>query len=432
MRKPSHDEPVQGEATEGPCTAPLLAPISTRNRSVISDCNRQWHSGDFDLLPDEVVIQVLSCLGMKSISRMGQTCKRMHTIASSATVWNHVAQREGLPENKPLSFYVSKYTEKREHKYAAREAVANIEKKHRYLEKKKRNTWCVQFFTSRIWEWSYPALLILFLVAATLKLEEIIFWPWIAVFAPLFAIFCHIYFCNMIFALCKPINNYRLEPREGECKTPACNFLWLNGHYIEKLNNRIIFYMYLFCPVPFLLFLFLQLSCYIMPWWIIPIPAQLISLALILTPFVARVRCMCSAPSQLMWLIFPVCGILMCTFLSLLSIKLLSTNSLTWVAVIAPLLAIEFWILLIPALLAVVSKGLRMYWTQGSRLGTMILVMDTIILGVIIVSFGLLLALTMDGFRDYQWRMILIPMYILAGFVTTATVALSVAMYSGL
>lgn len=204
------------------------------------------------------------------------------------------------------------------------------------------------------------------LTLGTLKIERIIDWPWIAIVFPAFLYALHTFLIIGLYAAVKKVYDLpEITPKSRECCSPLFNSLWFQGVDTDNSPNKIGCLASVFVLLPFCTLLFIYLlSGSVIPAWTLPIPLHLVSLYIFFMPAYMEISFFsCRSYKQLAWQISSISSILLSVFLGLLSAKLYDPGSdLTWLGVIAPLIALEGWILLSPLLLCTCRICCVRYW----------------------------------------------------------------------
>ncbi|KAH3757366.1 hypothetical protein Pelo_10794 [Pelomyxa schiedti] len=405
-----------------------LSELRTSTRAS-GDFSHGLNSGFFDLLPDELVVKVLLFTNIKTIAKISETCSRMNSLAWDPGLWNAIAKTKSWDAKRDKAYYISQYQKRKEKKEADRRAAIAERERQRKEVKKNRARNAVICLSSRIWEWFYALLFVLFLVASTLKLEYVVDWPWIVIVSPLLAILVHMYFFVGIFVFLQ--NKYDMAditPEANECYKPLCNSLWFRGYEADK-GGRCACFSPLLLILPFLILIVLYMiigEAYI-PLWTLPIPLHLITFYLWAVPKAGGVECGCEGHQQLVWQTTLLAGAALTTFLALMSVKLAWPTSLYWVYVVLPLVILEVWTVILPLVLFI-GQCCCVELDDDDLGFTIAYFIVTLVLAAPVLAFELMVALTFDAFRDYRWSVLMVPWYIITTLVMASTAILSFAI----
>ncbi|KAH3732588.1 hypothetical protein Pelo_16574 [Pelomyxa schiedti] len=396
-----------------------LTQLRTSALHVSTDFSVQVNtSGIFDKLPDELVIKILTLTNLRTIGKISQTCSRMYALAWDPGLWNFIAKKRNWSEKQTKAFYISEFKKAKQRKEDAKRAKIQAEIRRKAEAKKRRAKNYVIAASSRLWEWLYICIGLYFLITLVLKLESVIDWPWIAIAGPVLACFVHIYFFISLYIGMKV--KYEIpdiEPSEGDCYTPIFNSLWFQGVENDDCGQRCSCFSPIFVTLPFQIMLFIWLvggEDDLFPRWILPIPLHLLSAYLMVLPGCAGVHCGKRSWKQLVWQQLTVGAILLSIFLCLLSIKLADPGGpIAWIGVLSPMITLQLWLVACPLLICTGQICcINMHGDDSLLFGGWIV--GAICVGTLVLAFEFMLAMTLDGTRDYQWSIIMVPWYIIA------------------
>ncbi|KAH3743198.1 ultraviolet-B receptor UVR8 [Pelomyxa schiedti] len=419
-------------------------------RTSIRSSGEWGSSGFFDMIPDELVIKILLFTNIRTIAKISETCTRLYSLAWDLGLWNAIAKTKSWSEKQSKSYYISKYQQHKAQKEADRRAAIADRERRKMEDKKRRATNTVLCLSSRIWEWFYMLLIILFFVATTLKLEYVVDWPWIAVVSPLFAIFAHTYlFVGVFLFLQRKYQLNEIVPKEFECYRPLFNSLWFRGYGLDGSQLCACFSpLILILPFFTLVVIYMVIGDEYIPAWTLPIPLHLISIYLWVVPKAAQVGCGCDGPKQLAWQTSLCAGTALSTFLALMSVKLAWPTSVGWLGVILPLVGLEVWMVVLPLLLVIgqcccidmdddeVGASLA-YFGITAVLAAPLLAFEFMLKGRVAhrlmgnPAFEFMAALTYDSYRDYRWSVIMIPWYLITTLFMVFATLLTMSATTG-
>ncbi|KAH3759736.1 hypothetical protein Pelo_8453 [Pelomyxa schiedti] len=163
--------------------APMSPPMSSDGDSPLLD------------LPDELILRIVSFLGLRGILRTSVTCKRLHCLIYDTAVWKNLAVKYHLPEDTSKALFALEKTKRKTRRFNIRYSIKSLHGAHKRSIARDR----IRFASCRFWDFLYASLLIYSLVFSILRLDSYISWGWMSVLFPLYVVFMHSFIVILLF-----------------------------------------------------------------------------------------------------------------------------------------------------------------------------------------------------------------------------------------
>ncbi|KAH3745200.1 hypothetical protein Pelo_13395 [Pelomyxa schiedti] len=372
-------------------------------------------SGYFDVLPDELVLCILSFSTGKEIAQMARTCRRMHALAGDPAAWDSVARSHNWPLRKAPSYYIKQYAEEAQRNLQERENARREEISRRAAMKKRRAELVVLTSSSRCWDFLYLILLALFFAFLILKLDNHIQWNWFYVVLPLCLLLVHLYLNLMIFLCLRQTHGVHIhDPTDTKWCQPVILALILKCSV--KPRAAAIFFAIVILPLLFLGAVYLHCVMGLIPLHIIPLPLYIFALALLIGPSYAatwRRR----PGKQTLFLSSMWAGLCIATSTTLFEFRLLGWYPCSWLMIVTPLIALHGFMSFLPMWLMTCGRCCCTEFIGDDTLDTFVEFFLVSLVGFVMAPLELLLALKADLGWHISWAAVFSPFFLGCSFM---------------